>query len=329
MPVPLKVCFVVLAHHQPTVFHRLLRALSGPGRDIVVHIDRKADIEPFRNIAGPAVRFVPDRRSVYWGGWSLTKAIMGSLSFALKASDADYYILLAGTDFPIRPMPELRRQLEDTYPQSLINHYPLVPGIWGYGLIDRYQLIDLKTMLVDDRAPAPPNLEVRLRLRERVVRLEREMGAHHGPRDTSWIRFFAGSSRWCLTREAARYTVGYYGSGESRPLRRYLATCANSDEIFVQTALLNSPLRDRCAGYDETEVSEIFAGRRAPLANERTVYLHYIDWSAEREDPAILVDSDFDRLASSGRFFASKFIEGRSLPVLSRIEQELLGGKHA
>ena len=56
----------------------------------------------------------------------------------------------------------------------------------------------------------------------------------------------------------------------------------------MQTALLNSPLRDRCAGYDEAEVSEIFAGQRAPLANERTVYLHYIDWSEEREDPAIL-----------------------------------------
>ena len=321
----MNVCFVVLAHHQPKVFHRLLQALSGPGRDTVVHVDRKVDSGPFRSDADPAIHYVPKRRSVYWGGWSLTKAIIGSLAHALTVSDADYFMYLGGTDFPIRPHHELDARLEELGPNSLVNYYPLVPGIWGYGLIDRYQLIDLKTMLVDERsAVSPPNLAVRTRLRERVVKLERQMNAQHGPRDTTWTRFFSGSSRWCLSREAARFVVDHYESPESRPLRRFLMTCANSDEIYVQTALLNSPLRERCVGYVEDEAAEIFAGSRAPMPDEKRVYLHYIDWSEEREDPAILVESDLPALAASGQYFACKFTDDRSLPLIGRIEERLL-----
>jgi hypothetical protein len=157
-----------------------------------------------------------------------------------------------------------------------------------------------------------------------VVRAQDLLNKHLLARDTTWIKFFHGSSRWCLNRETVEFVTRHFRSPEGRPLRRYLELADNSDEIFFQTAIFNSPFCNMCTGFDENIANDIFLGKRAPMPDEMRVYLHYIDWNPEREDPAILVESDIHTLKASGKFFACKFLDGKSDQLIQLIEKEML-----
>lgn len=319
-----RICFVVMAHHQPEVFARLIRRLCSPDTDVVVHIDERADIGQFSTVDRPNLYFIPERRKVHWTGWTQTQTILALLEYGLKVSYADYFIFLAGTDFPIKPLDRLLEFFDKNRPDNFINWYPLVPGAWGYPLIKRYYLHSVMAPLIENKNAPDALTATAERISEpTVLKASEELNARLGPRDTTWMRFYHGSSRWCLNRDSVQYLVNYYNSPESQPLRDYLILSTNSDEIFIQTALLNSPHRNECRGFDERAAAEIFAGTRAPMPDEMRVYLLYVDWNPEREDPAIMVEADFDTLMNSDKFFACKFLDERSRKLLDMIETEL------
>jgi hypothetical protein len=233
---------------------------------------------------------------------------------------------LSGTDFPIQRAEVITAFLSERYPANFLNWYPLVPGIWGYGLIDSYRFSDLKACFFDVRSPRNPQTSMVRRVLENLtIKIEAKLNSRFQPRNTNWTNFYSGSSRWCLNRETVRFVVDYYRSSESKKLRNYLRLCANSDEIFFQTAILNSKHKEQCVGFDECVAKEIFRNKRPPMPDEARVYFHYIDWSPEREDPAILVESDFQRVKKSGKMFACKFMDEKSLGLVKLIEREMLG----
>lgn len=57
----------------------------------------------------------------------------------------------------------------------------------------------------------------------------------------------------------------------------FMKYCDASDEIYFQTILLNSPYKDICVNDN----------------------LRYINWSKDREGPAILVEDDFEEITKS------------------------------
>jgi len=321
----MRICFLVLAHHQPYVFHRLVSHICTPKTDIVVHIDKKSNIQEFYDNNFRNVHYLKPRQKVYWAGWSFTKTIFAMLEYGLKVSTADYFIFLAGTDFPIRPIKDLINYLGAHYPANFLNWYPLVPGAWGFHLIERYQIRrSVAAPFLNARNILDPGGPIMRKAAGRVVlKVEEILNSYLRPRDTAWMRFYSGSNRWCLNRDTVSFLVRYFGSQKSRALKSYLRLASNSDEIFIQTAILNSSHSRQCIGFDEDTAEEIFTGKRAPMPDEMRVYLHYIDWSPEREDPAILVESDLEDLKRSEKYFASKFIDGKSRGLLNKIEREL------
>jgi hypothetical protein len=321
----LKLCFTVLAHHEPEIFARLVRWLDWPEADIVVHIDRRSEIDRFFERSTSNVIFTPFRRAVDWSGWSQTTTILELLDFARSVSDADYFIFLAGTDLPVRRRRDLLQHLTAIFPRNLLNHYPLVPGPWGYGLVDRFHLPGLKSRFMDLRnpkAPQTPDDAFHVRL---VKAIEWELNARFRPRNAAAMRLFHGSSRWCLNSDTVSFVIDFYRSRASQQLRDYIMLCANSDELFVQTAILNSPYRRQCESYDEHQSNAIFHGALPPLADEKRVYMHYIDWSEQRENPAVLVTQDYEAVKTSGKFFACKFLEAQSMALIERLERDMIG----
>ena len=320
----MKICFIILAHHQPNIFHKLIRQLSWENSDIIVHIDKRSDIKEFELTGHNNIHFVKKRRRVHWCGWSLTRTMIELLEHALKVSKADYFIYLAGTDLLVKNRLKLLEYLTENYPANFLNFYPLVPGIWGYGLINRYRLVDLKAKFINPRNIEQEGVsKTKIKLAMLVSKIEKALNSRFQPRNTTWTDLYHGSSRWCLNRETVQYLVRFYRSKSSGRLKNYLRLSANSDEIFIQTAILNSAMKKYCIGFNEVEMKEIFAHKRQPLLDEIRVYLHYIDWSTEREDPAILVESDFDAIQNSGKFFACKFTDEKSFGLVKLIEKNL------
>lgn len=323
----MKVCFIILAHHQPAIFHRLVKQLTWQNSDIIVHIDKRSDLKEFELPDQSNIHFIRKRNKVVWGGWSLTSTICKCLEYGLEVSDAEYFMYLAGTDFPIEHRQVINEFLTENHPANFLNYYPLVPGIWGYGLIKYYQLKDLKARFIDERhgEQKQHKLKINLFLAGFVRKIEFLLNKYLLPRNKDWISFYSGSSRWCLNRNSVQFLVDYFNSRSSRKLKNYLRLATNSDELFFQTAILNSEFKNYCVSFDESEAREIFDNRKEPMADEKRVYLHYIDWNPERENPAILDESDLSALENSGKFFACKFTEEKSLGLIELLEKRLSG----
>jgi hypothetical protein len=271
------------------------------------------------------VHYVKKRKKVVWGGWSLTSTICESLEYALEVSDADYFMYLAGTDFPIKHRHLISNFLAEKHPANFLNYYPLVPGIWGYGLISTFRLRDLKARFIDERHSEPGQQKASINhfLANLIGKIEVLLNRYLLPRDKSWVSFYSGSSRWCLNRETIRFMVEYFHSASSKKLKNYLRLATNSDELFFQTAILNSDFKKYCVAFDESEARDIFERKREPMPDEKRVYLHYIDWNPERENPAILDESDLPALDASGKFFACKLSEEKSLGLIEVLEERL------
>jgi hypothetical protein len=317
----IRVAFLVLAHREPEHCRRLIHALAHDRCATFVHVDAKADARQFF-VQSPDVFFSARRIHVNRGGWSLTLAIESLLQQADRAGDFDYFALLAGTDYLLRPVSEFCAFLRQQVPVSFVNYYPLVPGAGGIENVFRYQFVDfcfrLKTVIgssrnSDDRPDLFPTA---------IAHINRLLPRRRFP---SGFFPFRGSNRWVLHRSAVKFLLHALESTNVRPLRRYLGMTWGSDEVLFQTIIFNSEIAADCAQYDRAEVHSILTGSKPPWEDERRPFLHYVDWDPSREDPAVLDDRDFDAIRESGKFFACKFLHPRSLQLLGRIDRELLG----
>jgi hypothetical protein len=110
-----------------------------------------------------------------------------------------------------------------------------------------------------------------------------------------------GGSAWCvLSDEAVRTVLAFR---DERPdAWRFFRNVKTPDEIFLQTVLMSSELRDR-------------------VANES---VHHIEWPGGSH-PRTFERGDLDRLAASDKLFARKFDIARDEEILDVIDRELLG----
>ncbi len=79
---------------------------------------------------------------------------------------------------------------------------------------------------------------------------------------------------------------------------------------------MNSAFANRCRFYARDVINKV-----GSMKNENKAYLHYIDWSVNREDPAILDVRDYQNLKKSDALFARKFDENKSKDLLDMIDQ--------
>lgn len=104
-PPPPRIAVLASGHANPLVFGRLAGALRHERIRLYAHIDARSDIAPFREAAGPAVRFL-DRRVVnMWGAWSQVEAALGLLRAAHAEGPFDAYAFVSADCLP-RLMPE-------------------------------------------------------------------------------------------------------------------------------------------------------------------------------------------------------------------------------
>ena len=106
---PKKTAYLILAHHQPNALVRLLDSLKAPWAHAFVHIDLKADREPFEE----ALRYRNDCTlieknlsvSIFWAGYSMVEATLRLLHRAYQhPQHFERFSLLSGVDLPIKPL---------------------------------------------------------------------------------------------------------------------------------------------------------------------------------------------------------------------------------
>ncbi|MDJ0840457.1 MAG: beta-1,6-N-acetylglucosaminyltransferase, partial [Acidobacteriota bacterium] len=211
-----KICFLIMAHDRFDQLTRLLRALQHPGFDLYVHVDAKAGPVP----VDPALAMVLEQPEVVnWGGYSMVTASLKLLQTAVAGGTPyRYFLLISGTDYPIRGNDEIYRFLcasENQYMHSFSNEDPF----WH----NRYRKFHFM-----DMHPWPRRLihMVGFRIQGRLFpyrKLPLPLTVHFG---SGW---------WTLTHDAVRYILRFVN--ENPAYAEFFRYSHAADEMFFQTIL--------------------------------------------------------------------------------------------
>jgi hypothetical protein len=272
----MQIAYIVSAYKYPAQLARLLRRLQSGRASFVVHVDRKTSRRTLREMLErtddvPDVRFLP-RHICHWGGFGHVRATLKGIDDLLaRGVPFDYAVLLTGQDYPLRSPAAIERFFKDAEGRSFMNHWPLPFAPWGArGGLERIEDWHVITYR-------------RLHL---ALPLERKIPGGLQP--------FGGGAYWCLARPVVEYIHEYLARDPAYV--RFFEHVFVPDELFFQTIVINSPLRDT-------------------VVNDN---LRYIDWSREPA-PAVLRVDDFPTLVSSDKLFARKFdltVDDRILDLL-------------
>jgi hypothetical protein len=272
-------------HRDPAQVSRLIHRLAVPGTAFAIHVDAKSGAaveDPLREATADVanVHFV-DSRPVYWAHYSLLDSILRSLA-ALRdlGLDPDQTVTTTGQDYPLLAPEEVARRLSADADRAFVQHSKLPNLDWwpnDRGGLDRLERVYVRF---------PRRGMVKTPIRRRVP---------HG-----W-QPYGGSIGMCLGRPHREYVVDLLA--RDRSLRRHFRHANLAEEWFVQTVLMNSPLRDSVVD------DNLLFTRWQPLANH----------------PDVLGVADLDEALSSGKLFARKFDPTRDPEVLDELERRVDG----
>lgn len=97
---------IILAHKNISQVARLAGYFERDC-DVFVHIDKKQKIEPSELCQLERmhqVRLVSRKYDVNWGGSSILECEICMLRLAMEHSEAEYFHLISGQDYPVRPL---------------------------------------------------------------------------------------------------------------------------------------------------------------------------------------------------------------------------------
>lgn len=304
--------FVILSHREPAQVLRLVRTLNRLYGDppIACHHDfSQSPLDP--SAFPPNVRFVQPSVRTGWAKWSVVRAMLAALRLLYDHADPDWFVLLSGADYPIKPAAALRADLAALGADALIDFRPSgdtpeeVAARYGprnpeLGQFESPGNLRLKWRHFEAAALWLPRL--RFNDAGRRVRLGRQ--TLHLPFATPFapyrrdFRNFFGDHWFIANRRVAHLLLN--PTPRHLRLQRYLSMRAVPEEGYYQTVICNEP------------------GLRLVRDNHR-----YARWNGGGAHPQTLGEEDLPALAATNAHFARKFAAGA--PVLDRIDRELLG----
>jgi len=274
-----KIAYIVSAYKLPAQLERLLRRLEAPGVSFAVHVDRKTRRSTWDEMVsrchGLDVTWLPRHRS-QWGGFGHVRATLKGIdNFVASGLPFDYAVLLTGQDYPLRSPAGIARFLGAANGRSYMRHLPLPWAPWGpRGGLDRIE---------DWHVITYRRLHLPLPLRRRLP---------------SGLQPYGGSAYWCLSSRLVHFVHGFLS--ENPDYVRFFQHVFVPDELFFQTIIMNSELRDTVENDD----------------------LRYVDWTREPA-PVVLTRDDLPALISSPQLFARKFDETVDSRVLDALDLHL------
>ncbi len=297
----MRLAYIILAHKLPEQVVRLVKKLNTSTATFFVHIDRKAPEETYKKITEGLLSFENvhflQRYPIYYGDYGHVRAPLAGIRRLIEMGiPFDYVILITGQDYPIKSNDQIENFLRSSGQRAFMEFFPLPDKRWGdeNGGLDRINYWHLHwkgwelpiVKRIRALLPLPEQMWSAL---ARLLPLE-----HRSPVDLKW---FGGSAYWILNKECVEYVNTFIQENEA--LTTFFEHTGIPNEIFFQTLLLNSPLKDQVVNAS----------------------LRYIVWSNARH-PAVLTKQDFETFMKTENLFARKFditVDETVLDMIDRI----------
>lgn len=117
----MKISALILAHNNLNFLNRLCNKLS-PHFNIYIHLDKKCNESIPETLQN--AHFAKKRYDINWGSYEMIEATYALLEAAYN-DDCEYFILLSGADYPIKPIIDIKTFFENHANISFIAHAPL------------------------------------------------------------------------------------------------------------------------------------------------------------------------------------------------------------
>ena len=208
----------------------------------------------------------------------------------------DYYLLLSGQDYLIKPMRWINEQLKKAYPTPFIDCTPYSTDNWLY-----HKFCSSKRLLgfnkwVSGHIPKKSALyPVRALLRIVGVVWKKALSVFHitDRHKLKGVDLYGGSAWWILPDKAIDYLFNNFKSELSEKL---LATFT-PEETYFQTMLMQSPLKELVAVNPTDMVAQ----------NCKTWAYFFDENKSFKGHPYIFTKDEYQKLITSDRWIARKF----------------------
>lgn len=271
----MKQAILITAYHKFDLLFRLIESFNS-SFNIYIHIDRKSDISQHTLnslLKFDTVKCIDRSYQVYWGGINHMHAYLKLSKVALDNPDNSFFHLITGQDIVCQPLESFQH-----FCSSQDNYLEWEPfPSQKYGGWERYNYYNLYDC-INVRHGFNWVMNKYARLVQMVCGLKRTPLP-------GIVHIYSGSTYWSLTRNALQYVIDF--SQQQPQLINRLKHTFCAEELYFQTVLLNSPFKET-------------------ILNKN---LRYIDWSSDREGPAILNESDVSDIIASSALFARKVDE--------------------
>ena len=263
--------------------------------NIYIHIDKKSSIskENLNKLSSKErVQYVSQQYKINWGGINHLKAILDLIKEAINNKENEYFHLITGHDYPIKPLEEFSQFFEKNKGNDFMEYHTLPYSSWpenGMDRLSRYNIYDL----LDGRTGVNERLIKGFSKLQKAIGFKRSFSKNFPP-------LFGGSTYWSLKRESLEYVFQYMNDHPKYLKRFNYSFC--SEEIFFQTILLNSPMKET-------------------LINNN---MRFIIWEERNGNfPANLDSSDYENIKNSDALFARKFEYPVSESLLNKIKADI------
>jgi len=302
----MKIAYLILAHSDPIHLGRLVDALDSGCNKFFIHIDGKVAVAPFRQAVAHSKNclFTKKRVVVKWGGFGMVAATLSLIREAVaQTPQSDYFVLLSGSDYPIKSNEQINEFFERHPGRPYLKYTRIADCPFLQDRIRRYHFPDM---------PWRPR-----------VFLENAFGRLLPKRRfIKGLDPYFGSQWWALTPDCIEHVLRFVDNSPS--FVRYFRYSGIPDETFFHTIVLNNAeLREKT----DTRVEFVKWPKLKDPVPEAGEHIKYIDWSLDREKPAILGEWDFEALSETPMLFARKMSTERSSGLIHKINIELLGLK--
>lgn len=333
----MKLAYIILCHKNSAQVKRLIDRLNVEGASFVIHVSKTCESNFWQEInaalSGYTQVFFCKREDGTHNGFGIVKGIINALELLqVKNIDFDYVNLLSGQDYPIKSNEQIQEFFLKNKGKEFLEFFPVEPLAdtqlladhpWGRTrqlyrinryhckidgairsipelnstrLIDKPLIATLKIFLYE--SPQYWNekrwwREAQLLFWSRVLPHQRKL--------LSGVNYFGGKTWWSITKDCAKFIVAEHK--RNNRLRIFFRYTLIPDEMYFQTMLLNSPLKEKCVNNS----------------------LRYIKWEeSDGIHPVFLDQKYLPILFNSTALFARKFDLIRNADSLSAIDKKIL-----
>lgn len=276
----MKIVYAFTCHRMTNPLKHTVNYLSSFSENIIlIHVDKKSNLEYFDSLKKSNVYFISNRIDITWGDETLMLATIELMKSSI-AFDYDYFILLSGDDIPLKTNSEFK---------EFLNQYNQYDFLYFDKKMSN-EKIEERVKYIHPNAFYKRDKKLTTKIQKKAFHLTRDLFFKNKLLENNRSRLpklYKGTNWVSLKSSTIKYILDYIE--DNKWLLDLFYKSFAADEVIFHTIIMTNP-----------DV-KLFNQPDYPISS-----LRYIDWQSGPEYPRVLTEADKDSMAKSNCFFARK-----------------------